>query len=344
MTQAKPESAVKDSTAQVTSTINASTTEAEIVRGHPERQPKKADSLLEVTIDNDERATMKGREEADSAPEGRAHSQFEKKLFETGEVDYRTYIEVKRLFEAFNEEAKSGVDIRYHDYQECLLTLLLHCYGYFYTLMTDTERYRKDIEVINSRIRPFNKNSNKDNSLSSKIIKLVWNGQLDRKRISTYSKVLDNAWVKGKPSHYTDRDGRVLPEFFVADIRSHGGINDYSRLSKGELDNKARLEKEGYTCAREKKLDKAGQILRSEKLIYNDKAFKISPPFKAQAVSPDFSNFHDGEIFTCLAKWDEQNSQVGIFAFYEEKDSITEKAKLTFYEALKKEAIRRDEG
>ena len=107
------------------------------------------------------RAILKAKEEAD------ALTDFDKSLFKNGNVDFKNYIGVQQLFDKFSSEAEI-VDVRFADYQQSLLHLLKHCYGYMYALKTDSERHETDIKHINNVISGLNKTSNKNNPLSAK--------------------------------------------------------------------------------------------------------------------------------------------------------------------------------
>ena len=86
------------------------------------------------------RAILNAKEEAD------ALTDFDKSLFKNGNVDFKNYIGVQQLFDKFRDEAQI-VDVRFADYQQSLLHLLKHCYGYMYALKTNSERHETDINI-----------------------------------------------------------------------------------------------------------------------------------------------------------------------------------------------------
>ena len=265
-------------------------------------------------------------------------SDFEKALFEDNTVDFESYIECDALFKTLNEEALGSVDVRYANYQKSLLHLLQHCYGYFYALKSNSERYEKDIKLINSAIASSNLRSNKGNSLSAKIIKLAWKGsKVDRKKLSNYSKLLDNAWCKSRTNHHTDKNGAVLPKHFSEDVMEQGGISSYSRMSAAHQKKQKALEAEGYDCLGDKQIDLMRDAIQREAFTYADKTIDLM--YSARLPSDnDFSQeLRDGERICALLKWDLDNNEFRVVDTYREtdKDGVVDKAELTLYNKLK---------
>ena len=223
------------------------------------------DCVVEAT---DVKATeTKALNEAIAAVENTAANDelasFEVELFTSGEIDFENYVEPTTLFELLGAQVKSDVETGYINYQQSLLQVLQHCYGYFYLLKTDTDRYKSDIKKIDAAIRGFNRNSNKSNSLSSKIVKLAWQGtKIDRRRISEYAKLIDTAWKKGDyEEHVTDGKGRLLPSHFSNEVTLGGGINRFARISSSK--ESAALSSAGYKSKEATKLEWARAAISS---------------------------------------------------------------------------------
>ena len=227
------------------------------------------------------RAILNAKEEAD------ALTDFDKSLFKNGNVDFKNYIGVQQLFDKFRDEAQI-VDVRFADYQQSLLHLLKHCYGYMYALKTNSERHETDIKHINSAISGLNKTSNKGNPLSAKIVKLVFRDSVDRKRISTYAKLLDNAWCKGEVDDYTDDNGAVLPQYFEKEVMAYGGINNFSRMSANAIEKQQQLKAEGYNSLSEKKIDAFRNAVKTEQFSWYDNGISM-PKIKNRFVFDDVS-------------------------------------------------------
>ena len=246
------------------------------------------------------RAILNAKEEAD------ALTDFDKSLFKNGNVDFKNYIGVQQLFDKFRDEAQI-VDVRFADYQQSLLHLLKHCYGYMYALKTNSERHETDIKHINSAISGLNKTSNKGNPLSAKIVKLVFRDSVDRKRISTYAKLLDNAWCKGEVDDYTDDNGAVLPQYFEKEVMAYGGINNFSRMSANAIEKQQQLKAEGYNSLSEKKIDAFRNAVKTEQFSWYDNGISM-PKIKNRFVFDDnkMNAYGDGEFVCFLASYDRQ--------------------------------------
>ena len=279
---------------------------------------------------------------AENEPDFRkAETDWESSLFNNlnRSVDFESYIECDALFEALNEEALGSVDVRYANYQQSLLHLLQHCYGYFYTLKSNSERYEKDIKYINSAISASNLRSNKSNSLSAKIIKLAWKGsKVDRRKLSSYSKLLDNAWCKSKTNHHTDKNGAVLPKHFSEDVMSHGGISSYSRMSAAYLKKQKDLEAEGYDCLGDKQIDLMRDAIQREAFTYANQTIKLTCSSRLPSNNNFSQKLRDGDRICALLKWDLDNSEFRVVETYNEgdKDGVVDKVELALYTKLKK--------
>ncbi len=269
---------------------------------------------------------------------------FEKQLFVGNTVDFESYIECNALFKALNTEALCGVDVRYANYQHSLVHLLQHCYGYFYTLKKNSERYETDIKEINSAIAASNLRSNKNNSLSTKIVKLAWKGtKIDRRRIYNYSKLLDNAWCKGKVDSYTDKDGCMLPKFFSEAVMIYGGISSFSRMSQSKVESQHQLEKEGYKNNNEKSIDVIRDAIKNGEFVYNDKRINITCPHSLPSNHAFSKKFRDGERVCLLVKWDLEKEEFKLVYHYSEdnSDGVVDKAELELYKILKDACLKR---
>ena len=279
-------------------------------------------------------AILKATEEAD------ALTDFDKSLFKNGNVDFKNYIGVQQLFDKFSSEAEI-VDVRFADYQQSLLHLLKHCYGYMYALKTNSERHETDIKHINSAISGLNKTSNKGNPLSAKIVKLVFRDSVDRKRISTYAKLLDNAWCKGEVDDYTDDNGAVLPQYFEKEVMAYGGINNFSRMSANAIEKQQQLKAEGYNSLSEKKIDAFRNAVKTEQFSWYDNGISM-PKIKNRFVFDDnkMNAYGDGEFVCFLASYDRQaQSFIPLSAYrQDEADGIVDKAELGAFDIWLKKA------
>ncbi len=274
--------------------------------------------------------------EAKAKAESASATDFDKSLFEGGNVDFESYIDAEELFSKFTYEAQNGVDVRFADYQKSLLHLLKHCYGYMYALKTDSERYTKDIKYIDFQINGFNRSSNKGNPLSSKIIKLVWrHNKIDRRLISTYAKVLDNAWCKGVVDKHTDSKGSVLPKHFEREVMSKGGINRFSRQSAKSIERQNELEAEGYLSLSEKKIDVVNKAIKEGTFKWEGKSYPMPTPKTVFPTEP--SSQRDGALMLFLVRNDRANTTlVPVELFTDE--SFIEKAQLALFDVLKERA------
>lgn len=289
-----------------------------------------------------ETAKAEDRAKAEAQAELDALTDFDKSLFKNGNVDFKNYIGVQQLFDKFRDEATNGVEVRFADYQQSLLHLLKHCYGYMYALKTDSERHETDVKHINSAISGLNKTSNKNNSLSAKIVKLAFRDSVDRKRISTYAKLLDNAWCKGEVDDYTDDNGAVLPKHFEKIVMSNGGINNFSRMSANAIERAKQLKAEGYNSLSEKKIDALREGFRTKQFTWYDNGTHM--PLTKTRVSFDDNSFNrglgDGSVVCYLMKWERDTSSfVPLNRFLQnENDGVVEKAEMATFDLWLKRA------
>lgn len=271
------------------------------------------------------------------------YSDFEKSLFVNGVVDWKSYISRDKLFQAFNYEAINAVDVRFSSYQDGLLHLLQHCYGYFYQLKTNSERYAVDIKEIDAAISSVNLSNNKGNPLEVKIIKLVWKGSgIDRRRISTYANLLKNAWCKGEYKEgITDDNGSILPSVFANQVKLYGGINSFSRLSAEQVRKNKQLEESGYKNSKDRKIDIAREALRTGVFKYNDYELPLK---NVGSLSPNtqlFNDLRDGSTVVALCSWNRDTSELVVRCSFDENDQygVTDKAEAQFFEIMRKQAI-----
>ena len=298
---------------------------------------RSAEAQAIETAKAEERAKAKAQAELD------ALTDFDKSLFENGNVDFENYIGVQQLFDKFRDEATNGVDVRFADYQKSLVHLLKHCYGYMYALKTDSERYNTDIKVINNAISGLNKTSNANNPLSAKIIKMIWQKQIDRKRTSTYAKVLENAWCRGVIDSTTDSKGRLLPKHFERVVLD-SGIVDFSRETANSIANAQQLEKEGYTSLAHKKLCHVEDAISSGEFEWNGNKVAMPKPKFTFSVkgNASFNSTRDGKVLSFLCKYDEKNENlVPIYAYGDEQSELMSKTKLTLFNSLNKRAVEK---
>ena len=164
--------------------------------------PSKSHNNNEEKKDFMQIAREKGEADKIAIENSRDRSEFEKSLFqnEKGIVDFQNYVYAPVLFPLLTKEVLQGAEKKYSAYKDSLLHVLQHCYGYYYMLMTTTDKNRRKVEVkyINECIEDMNKTSNVNNALYGKIIKLAWRDSgISSKRISTYGSLLNNAFTKG---------------------------------------------------------------------------------------------------------------------------------------------------
>lgn len=266
---------------------------------------------------------------------------FESSLFKDGKVDFKNYVGVTELFTKLSDEAKLGVDVAYADYQTSLIHLLKHCYGYFYALKNNTERYHSDIKQIDQAIRSSNLNSNSNNPLEMKIIKLAWghDENVDRRRLSTYAKTLTHAWCKGEMDAHTDEYGSVKPEHFFEEVMSYGGVQAFSRQSKTSLYEKAQLAEEGYTSIEEKKRAYLREALTTGTLEWGEKERELP---KANIVLKKESvkvgqhppKTRDGSRVLLYLEWEEAKEQYKLHQYWDasdKKNAVVKAAELSMF-------------
>ena len=274
-------------------------------------------NLKTTTAKNDSRSRSMVQRSVDGASE---ITSFESSLFKDGKVDFKNYVGVNELFTKLSDEARLGVDVAYADYQTSLIHLLKHCYGYFYALKNNAERYQSDIKQIDQAIRSSNLKSNSNNPLEMKIIKLAWghNRNVDRRRLSTYAKTLTHAWCKGEVDAHTDEYGSVKPEHFFEEVMSYGGVQAFSRKSTTSLHQKAQLEKEGYANIEEKKRAHLREALSTGTLEWGEQTRKLPKAnivLKKESVKVGQhpSKTRDGTRVIFFCEWEEANEQYKIY-------------------------------
>ena len=184
-----------------------------------------------------------------------AETGWESSLFSNRDksVDFESYVSPAKLFDALKEGVDSS-EVFFASHQKGLLHILQHCYGYFYMLKHDKHRHTRDLKWIDSEIQKMNQSSNVKNPLQSKIIKLAWrHADIDRKRISSYANLLNNAYTKGDEiKGKTDGNGCVLPKYFSEVITTNGGISVFSRISKAAIKESKDLRQRGFKNQRER--------------------------------------------------------------------------------------------
>lgn len=302
-------------------------------------QPKSTQEILDMIRSrppsND---ASSGNTSADVEP-----TDFEKSLFVHGVVDWENYKELDELFGLFNSEAINGIDVRYANYQDSLLHLLQHCYGYFYSLKHDSDRYQRDIKDINNAISSMNLSSNKGNALEVKIIKLAWKGtRIDKRRISTYANLLKNAWCKGKYEEgTTDSKGSILPSRFSKEVKLYGGIDNFSRESAEQLRKQEELEKAGYKSSKDRDIDIVRGAISAGTFKYNDYELTLNDVGSLSPSNNFFDSLRDGASVVTLCSWDRKQSKLIVrFGFDEDaKDGVVDKAEHQFFKILRKAAI-----
>lgn len=266
---------------------------------------------------------------------------YESSLFKDGKVDFKNYVGVNELFTKLSDEAKLGVDVAYADYQTSLIHLLKHCYGYFYALKNDTERYHSDIKQIDQAIRSSNLNSNSNNPLEMKIIKLAWghNKNVDRRRLSTYAKTLTHAWCKGEVDAHTDEYGSVKPEHFFEEVMSYGGVQAFSRQSKTSLHKKAQLTKEGYDNIEQKKRAHLREALTTGTLKWGEQKRKLPTANmvlkkESTKVGQHPPKTRDGTRVIFFCEWEEATEQYKIYNLWDasaKKSAVVKAAELSTF-------------
>ena len=220
------------------------------------------------------------------------YSDFEKSLFNGGDkVDFRDYIDTHQLFAALNKEATENTELKYADYRQSLLTLLQHCYGYYYKLMNITDAKTRKLKILEltSAIVGENKTSNVNNSLHAKIIKLTWLGtDIDTKRISTYANLLSNAFTKGNlVNGVTDKNGSLLPEHFLEAVMENGGIHSFSRISAKSIEKKKELAAKGFSSAGELTLDSIEHAITMDEFVAEEEN-SVAIPIKPIEMESEF--------------------------------------------------------
>lgn len=299
---------------------------------------KSPEEILDMVLSRTEKSISDGHSYKATVE----RTNFEKSLFVGGVVDWKSYKEADQLFPLFSTEAVDSIEVRFASYQDGLLHLLQHCYGYFYMLKHDSERFEKDIKGIDDAISSMNISSNKGNALEVKIIKLAWRGvNIDRRRVSAYANLIKNAWCKGQCKNgVTDEAGSILPEKFVEQVKLHGGITSFSRTSSDKDRVVELLNKQGYSSESERKLDLARQAIYSGEFKYADRTVEIKPPLKFTSKSADLSNLRNGEVFAVMGKWDSAKYEFNVHAYFKEdaRDGIVNRAELEFYNIMMKSA------
>lgn len=322
--------------------LNTNAVNTEVIESNPTMSPSNDISPSNESLPDKVITLESIKAKAENEPDYRkAENDWERGLFDNvnSSVDFESYIECNALFKALNEEALGSIDVRYANYQQSLLHLLQHCYGYFYTLKSDSERYEKDIKSINSAIAASNLRNNKGNSLSAKIIKLAWKGsKVDRRKLSSYSKLLDNAWCKGRVSYHTDKNGAVLPKHFSEDVMDYGGISSYSRMSASHLKRQEALKAEGYDCLGDKQIDLMRDAIQREEFTYSEQTIKLKCSAKLPSDNSFSQELRDGDRVCALLKWDLGNKEFKVVYTYNEgdQDGVVDKAEQTLYNKLKK--------
>jgi len=315
-------------TQKPTATTKSNTLSAEEVLQKIKQQSDEAEAKRNAEAEA--RAILKAKEEAD------ALTDFDKSLFENGNVDFKNYIGVQQLFNKFRDEATNGVEVRFADYQQSLLHLLKHCYGYMYALKTNSERHELDMKHINSAISSLNRTSNKGNSLSAKIVKLAFRDSVDRKRISTYAKLLDNAWCKGEVDNSTDDNGAVLPKHFEKEVMAYGGINNFARISAKSIEAQKQLEAEGYDSLSDKKIDFVTDALSSGTFEWNDETCSVGVNKPSIKLKDELcSKFRDGELVTVPMLFDREAKAFSLLnTYYAEGTDFADKVKLDLFKTF----------
>jgi len=281
------------------------------------------------------------RREADeiAIENSKDRTDFEKSLFrnEKGIVDFENYVFAPVLFPLLAEEVLSGVEKNYSDYKESLLHVLQHCYGYYYMLMTTTDKDRRKAEVkyINEAIEDMNKTSNVNNALYGKIIKLAWrDSDIGSKRISTYGSLLNNAFTKGELiDGRTDDDGRILPEYFSEAVVNSGGISSFSRISKETVLKSEKLKSEGFQTEGEKALKLAKEAVELGEFVADFEDSKTIT-IKPIDVPSELSELDDGGFAIVLYRRDADHENP-IQPLYTSNDiASTDAALRRFYSKL----------
>ena len=263
-----------------------------------------------------------------------AENGWESSLFSNRDksVDFESYINAEKLFDALKE----GVDrseVFFANHQEGLLHILQHCYGYFYMLKNDKDRRAKDLKWIDSQIEKMNQSSNLKNSLHTKIIKLAWrHTDIDRKRISNYANLLNNAYTKGSEIEgKTDDDGCIRPKYFCEVVLDYGGISAFSRMSKSAIRESQDLNRQGFKNTRERDIrDITEAIDKGEFSMFGEKEPIAEIDFREK-----LKKLGDGEFGIVLVRKDKAKG--AIEPLYTNSDAgITESVLLKMYRELEK--------
>jgi len=247
-----------------------------------------------------------------SVNDSSAAVEWEKSLFRnsTKEVDFLSYATADKFFNNI-EAGVNGVEVSFANYQQSLLQVLQHCYGYFYMLQSDKDIRAEALTWIDAEIKSKNITSNSNNTLYAKIVKLAWsNTEIDRKRISTYANLLNNAYTKGKAIEgKTDDNGCVLPKYFAEVVTENGGINSFSRMSKNSIESNANLKEQGFESSRAKNLYTIVKAIDAGEYNVFDKKRTIAPIDFAEQLK----TIGDGEFAVVLVRKD-KNCVVPLYA------------------------------
>ena len=186
-------------------------------------------------------------------------TEWERGLYENNKVFSNNFVSSKTLFSKWQEGVEQS-EVMFANYQTSLLYVLQHIYSYYYNVETMTIREMKQDEVkrIDEAVAPLNERDNSNLPLANKLVKLAWakhieNKTIDRKRISTYAKAMENAFVKGEHiQSFTDNEGRVLPKHFMEVVKNNGGISSFSRLSKKQIELNKEIADSDYDSVEER--------------------------------------------------------------------------------------------
>ena len=301
--------------------------------------PSKSHNNNEEQKDFMQIAREKGEADKIAIENSRDRSEFEKSLFqnEKGIVDFQNYVYAPVLFPLLTKEVLQGAEKKYSAYKDSLLHVLQHCYGYYYMLMTTTDKNRRKVEVkyINECIEDMNKTSNINNALYGKIIKLAWRDSgISSKRISTYGSLLNNAFTKGDLiDGKTDDEGRILPEHFSEAVAKTGGISAFSRVNKESALRSEKLKSEGFQTEGEKALELAKKAIISGEFIADIEDSKTIP-IQPIDVSSELLALEDGSFAVVLFKHDAGNDDSVQPLFLSDDTAFTEPALRKFYSKL----------
>jgi hypothetical protein len=186
-------------------------------------------------------------------------TEWERGLYSNGKVFSHNFVNSETLFSKWQEGVEVS-EVMFANYQTSLLYVLQHIYSYYYNVETMTLRDAKHDEVkrIDEAVAPLNERDNSNIPLANKLVKLAWakhieKGTIDRKRISTYAKAMENAFVKGEHiESCTDDKGRVKPKHFMDVVKNNGGISSFSRLSKQQIELNKEIADSDYDSVEER--------------------------------------------------------------------------------------------